>query len=371
MVKIVKDIFEQKASEGRAFGISYFPTDIANNTTRYLRIKTNSKEANLVLDISASANCEFKSYEGTTYTADGTEPDGIVLTYFNRKLIDKVAKTQVYHTPTIDDLGKLRMVKFVPGGEKAQTTGGSVATNLKTVVPPESDLLISVTSLAGSGATADIVINMDWYEEEPEYRYSIPTLTLSELTVEDIEETALTLVPTFDSDVKVYAIDEVDYLTRKVVIAAEPQEDEEFAIIRGLGVIDLDVGENVLNVGIIYPEFNGSNYQISIPREDGALLSALSAVYEVTIEEEPVEIELIEDFDPDIFEYEATVANEIDEIDVTATPLDEATTVLIDGEPSPETILLTEGLNEIDVVCTLADHTTLTYSIKITREEAE
>ena len=369
MTKVTIDFEHQKTHEGNSFHADFKQTTVANGTSRYLRLISGDYASHLIIAYEASGKFEFTKYINATYSAQGTLPDGDVLTHVNRILGHPLGKTTVRHTPTIIDKGDLVSYHIIAGGTGPQAEGVSGNQRAEFIVPANTDILLEVKNT--SGQNQDVSLGLDWYEVEPEYRYSIPTLTLSELTVEDIEETALTLVPTFDSDVKVYAIDEVDYLTRQVVIAAEPQEDEEFAIIRGLGVIDLGVGENVLNVGIIYPEFNGSNYQISIPREDGALLSALSAVYEVTIEEEPVEIELIEDFDPDVFEYEATVANEIDEIDVTATPLDEATTVLIDGQPSPETILLTEGLNEIDVVCTLADHTTLTYSLKITREEAE
>jgi len=88
------------------------------------------------------------------------------------------------------------------------------------------------------------------------------------------------------------------------------------------------------------------------------------------------DIDLTPDFKDDIFIYTATVGNEVDSFSLTPTAIDDNTSIYVNnqlvesGQPSQE-IDLIFGVNTITIYVETADGDSVTYTINITREEAD
>lgn len=160
---IMIDYVHEKIHEGVFFDAQHVFATVANNGKVYLRFKTTTKEAHLTIALSVDGNTLFKSYIGTTYTADGTE-----ITAFNR-LIDSGSEetptVEVYHTPTIDTLGTSRFNQFIPGGSGPLSTGITGSDRIETIISAGKDILIELTNV--SGVSQDYIgIVAEWYETD-------------------------------------------------------------------------------------------------------------------------------------------------------------------------------------------------------------
>jgi len=152
------DITHQKVHEGASFVINKLFTDVVNGDSVYVRFKAIDQSMNIVFKVEVEGKAFFKTYEGTTYTDDGT-----VVTPFNRIVGDgKVVDAEIYHTPTINVLGTQRGNRLIPAGKSGTATGGQSASRLESVILPGQELLLEVEN--ASGQVRDIDIVADWYQ---------------------------------------------------------------------------------------------------------------------------------------------------------------------------------------------------------------
>ena len=103
---ITMDYLHNKIHEGEMLVASHVFATVADDATVYIRQSVGSlKYLHSVLEFNSTGLWNFKSYVGTTYTADGT-----LLDQTNRKSDSEyVPDGLIYHTPTIDTLGTLRL----------------------------------------------------------------------------------------------------------------------------------------------------------------------------------------------------------------------------------------------------------------------
>lgn len=151
-----------KVHEGKMLAANHVFTNVANGATVYFRQAVGpTKYLHSILEISSTGLWNFKSYVGTTYTADGT-----AVAQVNRKSDSTyVPDGLVYHTPTIDTLGTLRLnFDFGSGTNPAQATTAVGTDRLESVFAPNTDVLVALTN--NSGATQRLSIFANYYEEE-------------------------------------------------------------------------------------------------------------------------------------------------------------------------------------------------------------
>lgn len=156
------DTEHQKVHEGRHYTANYLEKAVANLAFVRLRFKTNANSAHLIIAGSAEGKTYFQTYSGTTYTVNGTAPDGSKLTVFNRSIPLDGTTTTVTYAPTVNVLGTLRGNQVIFGGLGPQSTGGTSGGRIESIVPPNSDLLIVLQNV--SGQPKDINLVLDWYE---------------------------------------------------------------------------------------------------------------------------------------------------------------------------------------------------------------
>jgi|GEM_PF-2202038 len=144
------------------------------------------------------------------------------------------------------------------------------------------------------------------------------------------------------------------YVNGQLVESGEPSQ------------IDLVVGDNIIRIYVENSDGEGVTYRINITREADGLLEDI----------EIPGIELTPEFDEDIFNYTATVDNEVDSFSLTPTAIDNGTLIYVNGvlvesgQPSQE-INLNVGDNTITIYVESAGGDNVTYTINITREEAD
>jgi len=138
-------------------------TAVANNANADFRIVNGStKEIHLIITGIVEAKAYGYLYEGTTYTDPGTS-NGIVN---NNRNSSNTSTATVYYAPTVDTLGTAIYPEFlIPAGTKSAAIGGNASNGQEIILKPSTDYLIRLTSKAGAGATNDMQILCEWYEE--------------------------------------------------------------------------------------------------------------------------------------------------------------------------------------------------------------
>lgn len=150
--------------EGKIWTLNFRDTGIANNGISYVRIKTGAKELHLFADFGNGGDGLFKTYSGTTYSANGTLADGVKMTVFNRNSLMAVPLlATAYYNPTINVLGTVRGIRQLYGGSGGNSNGSTSTNGLESVIPANSEFLMSVQNLAGTAQPCSIVVEM--YEE--------------------------------------------------------------------------------------------------------------------------------------------------------------------------------------------------------------
>ena len=160
--QITIDIEHQKVHEGRHYTVNYLEKAVANNGYARLRITTGARAVHIIIAVDTEGKSYWQTYSGTTYTADGTLPDGVKLTFFNRFIDNDGTTTTVRYNPTVNVLGTLRGNRVVWGGLGPQSTGGSDASRIESIIPPNKDVLLVVQN--ASGQAKDMAVVLDWYE---------------------------------------------------------------------------------------------------------------------------------------------------------------------------------------------------------------
>ena len=155
---IMIDLEHQKIHEGNSFVINKLFSGVADGDSVYVRFKAISQSMHIIFKAEVEGKAFLKTYEGTTYTDDGT-----IVTPFNRIVGDgNVVDAEIYHTPTINTLGTQRGDRLIPAGTGGTATGGSGGSRIESVILPGNELLLEVQNV--STKTRDIDIIADWYQ---------------------------------------------------------------------------------------------------------------------------------------------------------------------------------------------------------------
>lgn len=160
--QITIDIANQKVLEDAACTFNYLETNVANNGFVRLRcIAPANRRAHIVFQLGSEGKAYFKTYLGTTYTADGTLTDGIKLTHFSRcgALIDGLT---LRYNPTIDVLGSKRGNQIIFGGSGPISTGISRGTGIESIIQPGCEILVELQNVSGN--VKDMEILGDYYK---------------------------------------------------------------------------------------------------------------------------------------------------------------------------------------------------------------
>ena len=125
-----------------------------------LSIRPQTKEAHLIVTVSAEGKALFKSYVDTTWSADGTAGST-----FNRYINDSPdADTLIYYGGTMDVVGTMRFDTLVLGGLGPQSTGATSGSRVESVLDSGHELTIEIQNV--SGQSKDIGVVIEWYELE-------------------------------------------------------------------------------------------------------------------------------------------------------------------------------------------------------------
>lgn len=162
----ILDVVHRHVHDGEMYVANLKRVGVLDGAKVHLLIRATDKPVHFVLGFGAEGKCLFKTYEGTTFSDDGTAPDGTVLTTFNRVTSLDGMTALVTYDPTVDVLGTLRGNRIIFGG--VDTPGNSaVATTtgeerIESVILPGDNILIEIENV--SGLTIDIELIVDWYE---------------------------------------------------------------------------------------------------------------------------------------------------------------------------------------------------------------
>jgi len=161
---VAQEYLHNKVHQGQMLFVSHVFEGVLNNGSVYIRHKSGlTKEIHSVVTADTTGKWEFRSYAGTTYTADGT-----LLEILNRKSPNGYTpEVEFRHTPTVDAIGTVRLeTQFGSGTNPAKATTGSFSERLESVFGPTVDVLLEYKN--ASGSTQDIAIVFNFYEELPE-----------------------------------------------------------------------------------------------------------------------------------------------------------------------------------------------------------
>lgn len=133
--------------------------DITNGAVRdILFVTPATKSCHLVINVVSEAEADFKFYESTTASNNGTG-----VTAYNRKRTStNTATALVYHTPTVagGSEGTLLCMKHWGSGK---SNGGEDRSANEWILKASTKHLIRVTNATASNN--QIAIELEWYEE--------------------------------------------------------------------------------------------------------------------------------------------------------------------------------------------------------------
>ena len=167
------------------------------------------------------------------------------------------------------------------------------------------------------------------------------------LSVKDNE-----LVPVFDKNTSIYKLTVENEINSIEILG---QAEDKNAVVDGLGIKDLMVGENILDVVVTSESGNIKKYTIIVTRK-GEKENRLSNIY---INDNPVE-----NFDKDNNIYDIEVLYETDKVNITADKVSSLSSVEGLGN-----INLNVGNNTVNIVVTSENGEVNTYTLNITRNE--
>ncbi|MDE6285145.1 MAG: cadherin-like beta sandwich domain-containing protein, partial [Bacilli bacterium] len=165
-----------------------------------------------------------------------------------------------------------------------------------------------------------------------------------------------TLNPYFDPNTLEYRI-EVDRDVEQIEVFAEA-EDSLATISEGLGIHDLELGENVINVKVKSSMGIARTYKLRVTRkkDDNKNLASLSLSNLTST------VPLAPAFNKDVIEYNITVNNDVSYLMIEATAESEFAEVTGDGIKE-----IRSGTNTFVITVTAEDATTKTYTINVTK----
>lgn len=194
----------------------------------------------------------------------------------------------------------------------------------------------------------------EWQKEQEERINKSSNNYLKGLSVDGYE-----LTPKFDKQTINYEIvQEVsdDYLEIKA------ETDDENASVEGNGKIQLNSGENNLRIDVTAENGTVRTYYIKVIKtiKKDVRLSGLK------LKTEDSSIEITPEFDKDIFEYNCSIQNHIEQLEIEAIANEESAKVEISGNEN-----LQEGFNEIIISVSLEDNEKTVYKINVYKEKEQ
>lgn len=168
----------------------------------------------------------------------------------------------------------------------------------------------------------------------------------------------------FDKDTADYYVN-VGNDTETLDITATPSDSKALVLIDGKvrtsGVIDLEVGENAIEIMVVAQDASTKTYTVTVNRgTTNVHLSGLALSLGT----------LSPDFKASVKEYTASVAHAVDEITVKPTLMDSKATVKVNGKDPSTPVNLQVGENTITIVVTGVNGIgSKTYKVTVTRKE--
>lgn len=150
--------------EGEMFHAGHTAASVANGGNLTLLLRTGAKECHTVFEVFAGGQVTVSLYEGSEIL-EGDE--GTALVAYNMKRSSANTPTaEVYHTPTVNDLGEVALVnaRILPGGNSPQTrVGGGIRQGIEWVLAPSTDYVLRAVNSSGSAVAVNLAL--EWYEE--------------------------------------------------------------------------------------------------------------------------------------------------------------------------------------------------------------
>ena len=144
---------------GEEFQVDHLFTSVAADDFARLRVRNDDgKQFHIMFFADTEAKAYYRSYIGTTYSADGTQKTPWNRTTYSTQ--ESVAK--VWINPTINALGSPRIVGMTGSGIGSGQIGGTGSGRVESILCTGCDFLIEVQNK--STTAKDIVISARWYE---------------------------------------------------------------------------------------------------------------------------------------------------------------------------------------------------------------
>lgn len=152
--------FNRKIENKEVYDFQYIFTGVAAGAKVYVSLRTPSNaRMHLVVVTTTEEDAVFKSYQNTTWTADGTQGDT-----FNRFINEAPASVcEIYYGGTPNVLGSNRFNILLPGGSGPFSSGASVRSDSESILAESQELTIEVENT--STGAQDINVTLEWFEE--------------------------------------------------------------------------------------------------------------------------------------------------------------------------------------------------------------
>lgn len=217
----------------------------------------------------------------------------------------------------------------------AEDNNATVTGDIGNIVLSSGDNILTITVTAEDGVTTkDYKVNVT--------RPVSDIATLSDLKILDENDNEIPFSPVFNANVTQYLVS-VEYNISKIKI--NPVVTTSGATVAGDGEHDLKTGTNTITVTVTAEDGVATkNYTVVVERSrsNNDLLGTLEILNGST------PIALNETFDPNVFNYSATVDNSVIEVDVRATAQDSNATLT--GDTGKNTLTIGDNTINIKVV---------------------
>jgi hypothetical protein len=150
------DTVHDRIHQGRYFSGGYYNAAVANNASIDLLLVLGAiNNFHCVMSGAAGGDSLLQIYENTTYSAAGT---AVGMTNHNRSSA-KVFDGAVTSMPTITAVGdQLNSTLFVPGGQKAQSSGGEGTFSSEFVLKLSTAYLFRLTNISGAAKNMSVLL---------------------------------------------------------------------------------------------------------------------------------------------------------------------------------------------------------------------
>jgi hypothetical protein len=299
--------------------------------------------------VGASTNISFTNVTGTDGTKDltgvskthtvkilSTNNNLASLSVDNKSVPNFNANTLTYTLPNTD--ASSINIAAVPVDGKATVSG----TGNRNLAYGKNTLPVVVTAESGAKKTYNIVISRNDYRSTNNYLGSLG-LSVGEIT--------------FNKTTQSYTVIVANSVTR-ITIAATPEDSK--ARVSGDGTKTLKVYTNTFNIVVTAENQTRRTYTLNIVRRDlqgnAGNLSINNKLRSLEIVGYPIT------FSADVKEYEITVDNTVDSVEINAVADDSKATLNINNIAE-----LQFGINQISVIVTSESGDANTYLIKVIR----